>query len=145
MNPTMFYTNPIKFNSGGIYACAPEWRWRVGGMVDFDLWLVKSGRGWLATQERVRLLELQIRLDVTTAVSDLESSAERVRATENAIAQARESLRIEREKYDPGKGSITDVLDAQSALLDAQTSYYGALAEHNAAIAQLRLAVGEEP
>jgi len=43
--------------------------------------------------------------------------------------QAEESPRIEREKYDLGKGSITDVLDAQSALLDSQTNYYRALAD----------------
>ena len=57
--------------------------------------------------------------------------------------QAEESLRIEREKYDLGKKSITNVLDAQSALLDSQTNYYRALADYNTALAQFRLAVGE--
>jgi len=95
-------------------------------------------------QERLRKLELQIHLDVETAVLNITSSQERVQATEKSIEQAKESLRIEREKYNLGKGSITDVLDAQSALLDAQTTYYHALSDYNSAVAQWRLAIGEE-
>jgi len=45
-------------------------------------------------------------------------------------------------KYDQGKGSITDVLDAQSAMLDSQTNYYRALADYNTALAQMDLATG---
>jgi outer membrane protein TolC len=96
----------------------------------------------LAAQERLRRLELQVQLDVETAVLNIGSAAQRVVATEKAIEQAEESLRIEREKYDLGRGSITDVLDAQSALLDSQTNYFRAVADHSTALAQLKLAVG---
>lgn len=96
----------------------------------------------LAAQKRLRRLKLQIQLDVDTAVSTIGSARERVKATETAIAQAKESLRIEREKYDLGKGSITDVLDSQSALLESQTNYYRAMADYNVALAQLKLATG---
>lgn len=95
-----------------------------------------------AAQERLRRLELQVRLDVETAVLNIGSAGRRVEATGKAIEQADESLRIEREKYDLGRGSITDVLDAQSALLDSQTSYYRAVADYNIASSQLKLAVG---
>ncbi len=106
---------------------------------------IRRERARLASaQEGLRDLELKIRLDVQTAILNLTSSLERVRATEKAIEQGRESLRIEREKYDLGKGSITDVLDAQSALLDAETNHAQALAEYNISVAQYRLAVGEE-
>jgi len=98
-----------------------------------------------STQESLRKLQLQIGLDVQTAVLNVNSSVERVRATEKAIEQARESLRIEREKYELGKGSITDVLDAQSALLESETNYARALAEYHTALAQYRLAMGENP
>lgn len=105
---------------------------------------VRRERARLASaQEGLRDLELKIRLDVQTAVLNLTSTLERVHATEKAIEQGRESLRIEREKYDLGKGSITDVLDAQSALLDAETNHAQALAEYNISVAQYRLAVGE--
>ena len=126
---------------------------RVGVVVDVPLFdggrvdaKVREQRAKLAAaQERLRKLELQVRLDVAAATLDIASAAERVAATGKAIEQAKESLRIERERYDLGKGSITDVLDAQSALLDTQTTYYLALADHRVALAQLKLATGEQP
>lgn len=96
-----------------------------------------------AEQEVLRKLELQIQLEVETATSNIESTRARVGVTKKAVEQAKESLRIEREKYDLGKGAIVDVLDAQSALLVSQTNYYRALADYNTALAQFRLAVGE--
>jgi len=97
-----------------------------------------------AARHRLRELKLQVRLDVETAISNVQSAHERILATETAVTSADESLRIEREKYNIGKGSITDVLDAQSALLDSQTNYYRAMADYNTALAQVRLAVGEQ-
>ena len=95
-----------------------------------------------AARERFHKLELQIRLDVETAVLNIVSSKDRVLVTRKAIEQGEESLRIERQKYDAGKGAIVDVLDAQGALLESQTNYYQALADYNTALAQLRLATG---
>jgi outer membrane protein TolC len=95
-----------------------------------------------AARYRLRELKLQIRLDVETAILNLRSARERIQATESAVGLAQESLRIERQKYDLGRGSITDVLDAQSALLDSQTNYFRAWADYDTGTAQLALAVG---
>lgn len=99
----------------------------------------------VAARERLRKLELQIRLEVETAVLNVSSARERVLVTQKSIQQAEESLRIEHQKYDYGKGAIIDVLDAQAALLDAQASYARALADHGTALAQRKLALGETP
>jgi outer membrane protein len=96
-----------------------------------------------ADQQRLRRLELQIRLEVETAVLNLNSAGQRVSVTRKSIAEAEESLRIERVKYDFGKGAIVDVLDAQTALLGAQTTHYRALADLNTATAQVQLATGD--
>ncbi len=96
-----------------------------------------------AAEERVRDTEALVRLQVEEAVLEVRSERGRVEATETSIQQAQETLRIEQEKYRLGKGSITDVLDAQSELLAAETAYYGALAEYNTAIARYRLVTGE--
>ncbi|HMA66998.1 MAG TPA: TolC family protein [Desulfosalsimonadaceae bacterium] len=96
-----------------------------------------------AAQKRLRELELQIRLEIETALADIESSEKRAAALEKTIAQARESLRIEQQRYDLGKGTIVDVLDAQDALLGAETTYYEVLAELRTAMARLKLATGE--
>jgi outer membrane protein TolC len=124
---------------------------RVGVVVDIPIF--EGGRvnarirqekaRLLAAQERLRRLQLQIHLDIETAVLNISSSTQRVKAIEKAVEQAKESLRIEREKYDLGKGAIVDVLDAQSAVLESQTNYYRALADLNIAIAQMKLATGE--
>jgi len=96
----------------------------------------------MAAIDRLRKLQLQIELDISTAQSNISSSRQRVEATAKAIEQAQESYDIERQKYDASKGTIVDVLDAQSALLDVQTNYYRALADYQTALAQLQLALG---
>ena len=112
-----------------------------GGRIDARIRRERSRLS--AEEEAFRKLRLQIQLEVQTATSNIESTRARVGVTEKAVEQAKESLRIEREKYDLGKGAIVDVLDAQSALLDSQMNYYRALADYNTALAQFRLAVGE--
>lgn len=93
--------------------------------------------------EKFEKLKLQIKLEVETALLNINSTQERIEAVQTAVEQAQEGLRIEREKYDQGKGAIVDVLDAQSALLEAQTNYFRALAEFHIALAQLKLATGK--
>ena len=112
-----------------------------GGQIKAQIRRERAGLS--AARQRLRSLALQIQLDVKTALLNIQSSYQQVQATKTAIEQATESLRIEREKYELGKGSITDVLDAQSSLLFTQTSYYRALSGYNVALAQYRLAVGE--
>jgi len=122
----------------GVFAVIPLFE---GGRIDAR---IRRERSRLRAQEEsLRKLELQIQLEVETATSNIESTRARVGVTQKAVEQARESLRIEREKYNLGKGAIVDVLDAQSALLDSQMNYYRALADYNTAVAQFRLAVGE--
>ncbi len=95
-----------------------------------------------AARDRLRKLELQIRQETETATLDVLSNRERFKATEKAIEQAKESLRIESLKYELGKGSITDVLDAQSALLQAETSNCRSCIDYHISMARLRLATG---
>ena len=94
-------------------------------------------------KNKLRELELQIRLEVESAGYHLASTRRRLAATEKAVEQALESLRIEKEKYDLGKGTITDVLDAESALLEMRTNRYAAITDYNLQIAFLRFATGE--
>ncbi len=106
---------------------------------------VGAERARMAEQQaRLRQLELKMQLEIETALLNRQAASNRLEATGKAVDQATESLRIEREKYELGRGAIVDVLDAQSALLDAQTNHYRALADLNIAQAQLRLAAGSE-
>ncbi|RJQ65799.1 MAG: TolC family protein [Desulfobacteraceae bacterium] len=113
-----------------------------GGQIDAR---VREQRANLsAAQDRLRALDFQVRLEVETALLNVASSSERAAAIRKSIAQASESLRIEQQKYDLGKGAIVDVLDAQAALLASETTYYRVLADFHTALAQLKLVTGEE-
>ncbi len=124
---------------------------RVGVTVDVPIFeggrlraqIARERARLTAAQQRVRKLEQDIRLQVETAVLNVISARERIRVTQKSVAEAEESLRIERQKYDLGKGAIVDVLDAQSALLNAQTNYYRALSDFHIAQAQIQLAAGD--
>lgn len=94
-------------------------------------------------RERLRKLELQIRYEVETARTQIVTAGERVQTSRQAVGQAEESFRVVKEKYDLGKGTLTDVLDAQSALVTAEGNYARALADVAMADAQRRLATGE--
>ncbi|MDQ2842760.1 MAG: TolC family protein [Acidobacteriota bacterium] len=88
----------------------------------------------------------QVELDATqrtrTAYLQAQNSEERIRATETAIAYAREALRIEQEKQRYGRGIIENLLDAQAALLTSEARYYRALADYTTATAAIKREIG---
>jgi len=95
-----------------------------------------------AARDRLKKLELQIRQETETAALDVLSNTARFKATEKSIEQAKESLRIESLKYELGKGAITDILDAQAALLQAETSNCRSCIDYHISRARLKLATG---
>jgi len=112
-----------------------------GGRIDATIRREKTRLN--AAGQRTRALRLRIQQEVQSAASTVESTLARIQTTEKSIEQAQESLRIESQKYELGKGMIVDVLDSQAALLEAQTNYYRVLADYNIAVAKWELATGE--
>ena len=97
---------------------------------------------FMAAKNRLEKLEKQIDLEVRSATLQLQSAVSRISSTKKAVEQAKESYRIESMKYDLGKGTILDTLNAQSELITAQVNYYKALADYNIYSAKLRFATG---
>ncbi|MDF7807488.1 TolC family protein [Pontiellaceae bacterium B12219] len=95
-----------------------------------------------ASQDLVRQMQLQIRTEVESALSGIAAARVRVATSSKSVEQARESFRIMREKYDLGKGAMTDVLDAQASLVFAETSLARARADLAISEAQKKLATG---
>jgi len=95
-----------------------------------------------AAQNRLRKLELQIRQETEASALEVMSNISRFKATLKSIEQAKESLRIESLKYELGKGHITDLLDAQAALLQAEASNCRACIDYHISAAKLKLATG---
>ena len=96
-----------------------------------------------AARARLRGLEDRVRIEIETALSDVKTAEAQLNAVSASIRQARESLRIEKEKYAAGRGSIGDVLDAQTALLASEKTQYRVMADLRIAVARLELAMGE--
>lgn len=124
---------------------------RVGCLLEFPIFeggkrgaeLDKEKAILACLESGLRILRLQMRLEVESAACYLESARKRLAATDKAVELARESLRIEREKYDLGKGTISDVLDVESALLEMRAARYSAMADYNMQIARIRFVTGE--
>jgi outer membrane protein TolC len=70
--------------------------------------------------ERERL-ERRIEVDVRGALAQLTAARAREDAGRAALAQARESQRIIRDRYESGLATVTDVLRAAEATLDAES------------------------
>lgn len=91
----------------------------------------------------LKQVELDSSQRVRAAYLQVQNSEERIRATETAIASAREALRIEQEKQLYGRGTIEYLLDAQAALLTSEARYYRALADNTTAAAAVKRETGK--
>jgi len=87
-------------------------------------------------------VENRIRLDIRTALSSIADSKGRVENSREAVKQAEESFRIEREKYTAGAGTMVDLLLSQAAYFTAVANYTQALYDYNAGIVAYRKATG---
>ena len=101
--------------------------WLVGAQVRMNLFrgfadtarMTEAHHAHLrATAERERV-ERRIEVDVRTALAQLAAGRAREEAGRAALAQARESQRIIRDRYESGLATVTDVLRSAEAKLDA--------------------------
>ncbi len=89
-------------------------------------------------------LYLQIEKEVRTAVAELNSATMRTSAFAESVVAAKQALADEQQKYDLGKSTINDLLDAEAAKLVADSQYSQARHEQQIAIINLKLAVGKD-
>lgn len=108
--------------------------WIAGGELR---WTFSSGGGELARRRAAAAGVLRARadaedvraavhVDVVTAYRQLETARLRRAAMRTAVAQARESQRIVRDRFDAGLAGVNDVLRASSDLLDAESNQIAA-------------------
>ncbi len=109
----------------------------------------------MAANERqalFRLQELQAQLDyvernalaeVDWAMIELNSTRARLSTGQLSVELAQEALRIERRKFQQGRGTGNDLLLAEEVVLRARTEYAAAQADSQLALAALRFATGQ--
>jgi outer membrane protein len=127
--------------------------WMVGGEVR---WSFATGgaaqasvRAATEAEQRARLAHedarAAVQVDLRAALSRLESATAREDVARATVAQARESQRIVRNRYDAGMAGVGDVLGAATAVLDAETARLSTLVDRIEAHAALNRALGRRP
>jgi len=129
-----------------------EGNWAVGAGMEMNLYAGGLTREKLRQKElelqaveraREQLLDA-VRLEVQDAWLALGTARSRVSATEKAVEQARENLRLERLRYSEGVGTSTEVLDAVSLLTTAEQNLLDARYDVTDAEALLDFSVGKD-
>jgi outer membrane protein len=87
--------------------------------------------------------ETQIALELIKAYSDMSSALHNLDASANLLRAARDALAVSKRRYDKGAADITEVLSTQSALSDAQRERVRCLAELNSARLRLLASAGQ--
>ena len=124
--------------------------WTGGVELQFDLFTGGQKSAQLsrekASQQRVAALkqvaENGVRLQVRRAFYDADSARQQLEVARAATEQARESLRINQNRYESGLANITDLLRVEEENRRVQTDYWGAVYRYRTSYARLQLAIG---
>jgi len=123
--------------------------WTAGAELRVDLLPLETRAR--VEQQRAALQEAQageeaarsaVRVEVSRAFYQQQSAAKMVEVARSSMAQASESLRILRNRYDAGLATLTDVLRAEDAERQSQSGYWQAVYRNAVSYAALRLATG---
>jgi len=93
----------------------------------------------VAERERAESL---VRLDVRAALARLDAARAREAVGRASVAQARESHRIIRDRYDGGMADVAELLRAAQAVLDAESQEIAARVDVLVQAAALDRALG---
>ncbi len=123
----------------------------IGVRSTWNIWSGGSRRARVSqAKSDVRDLKLQldelllnIEVDVRDAWLSLQDAVELVKASEEVVVEAEESLRLAQARFDVGASTQLDVLDAQVSLTEARTNRIQALRDYNVAVASLQTQMGE--
>jgi outer membrane protein len=128
-----------------------EDRWQAMAVLSWTFW--EWGKTHYSIKEnqsfRNELIKLKyalqdnIHLELRQAFLELQTAEENIPATQKAVEQGEENLRVNQERYKAQVTTITEVLDAQTLLTQARVNYYTALYNHHLAKAKLQRALGE--
>ena len=89
-----------------------------------------------------RARELQVRTDVSQQYYALQATYQAISIQDNNRVQARDGLRLARERYRVGAGTFFELLQAQVAAQQAESDYITALFNYHRSLVSLEAAVG---
>jgi len=102
----------------------------------------EAGHVAAAAAGEARSASSAVNLQVRQADAAIRAAAAREAVTEAAITQAKETIRIVRNRYGAGLANVTEVLRAETALLEAETRRLAALHDQRIARIEREAATG---
>jgi outer membrane protein len=93
-------------------------------------------------EAEIRQLLLKVRQEVWTAYSRIKETYAAVQTTKVTVSDAQESMRLAKERYEAGAGTVTDLLDSQTALARAQANQVEAEWDYHTAQAVFKRSTG---
>lgn len=96
-----------------------------------------------SSKEALEQARRNVALDVKTAYFQMEQAKKQILVSQNAVDAADEDLRLNKEKYNLGSGTILDLIDAQVSYTKAKSDHIQALYSYKKAIAKLQQAMGK--
>lgn len=124
--------------------------WFVGVVFQWNLFNGLHDRAKVA-EAKARLEEIRalrtrmvsgMKLEVKDAYLKLRAAEERIGVARKAAAQAEESLRIVKDRYEAGLTTVVDLLTSEAVLTQAKGNLAQALYDYNVGLASLELALG---
>jgi outer membrane protein TolC len=142
------------FGSWQTDSSSPGWNggnsWIAGAELQFDLFDGGSKRAHIAREKAAeeRAAEMrdacrdEIRREVRKAYYEYDAARQQVEVAQVAIAQADESLRIHRNRYEGGLSTVSDLLQVEEAAHRAKADYWQAVYRVQTSYARVELATG---
>ncbi len=125
--------------------------WAAGATLTFNIF--DGGRKFAklaeahARERQAVALQAQfssaVRLQVKEAFLNLTTAQQRVQVARSAVSEAKESLRILRNRYEAGLATMTSLLQVETARTNAENNYLNAVYDYRLSYAALELATGE--
>ncbi len=130
-------------NKGGVnWVAMGTFKWNLfdGGLARHMR--AEAGHAAASAASETRALTSAVDLQIRQADSAIKSAAAREAVTQATIAQAKETIRILRNRYGAGLANVTEVLRAEAALLEAETRRLAALHDQRIARIEREAAAG---
>ncbi|RPH88736.1 MAG: TolC family protein [Desulfobacteraceae bacterium] len=125
--------------------------WAVGVTLEWPLFtgfarkhrLARAKADLSKEEAEAERLKLAVRQEVWNAFSRVTEMYQTLETTQTLVQDALESHRLSRERYEAGAGTITELLDAQTALARAQATRVEAEWDYRISLAQFKRAAGK--
>ncbi len=91
----------------------------------------------LASSERMRQTEYNVKRDFHLALFNEQTAEKSIKVAENSIRTAKEAFRIQQERYNVGKITVDNLIDAEAGLLKARLKYINSVTNYYLSIIQV--------